>query len=33
MFDKNVILRVDWNIPTKNGLIVDKLSFSVVNPY
>ena len=23
MFDKNVILRVDWNVPTKNGLIVD----------
>ena len=23
MFDKNVILRVDWNIPTKDGLILD----------
>ena len=23
MFSKKVILRVDWNVPTKNGLIVD----------
>ena len=30
--EKNILLRVDLNIPTKNGLIIDKTRIDVLKP-
>ena len=30
--EKNVLLRVDLNIPTKNGLVTDKTRINVIKP-